>query len=104
MDTYTMNRIKSLLRVLSGRTVLRAVLALLLVAACSPLFAQRADVRSAGVYYQDSSQMNVDDDNNVTGIARYIVTGAQALLSLLIIVVLRPSRTHLQMQISKIRG
>lgn len=67
MDTYTMNRIKSLLRVLSGRTVLRAVLALLLVAACSPLFAQRADVRSAGVYYQDSSQMNVDDDNNVTG-------------------------------------
>lgn len=67
MDTYTMNRIKSLLRVLSGRTVLRAVLALLLVAACSPLFAQRADVRSAGVYYQDSSQMDVDDDNNVTG-------------------------------------
>ena len=48
-----MNRIKSLLRVLSGRTVLRAVLALLLVAACSPLFAQRADVRSAGVYYVD---------------------------------------------------
>lgn len=62
-----MNRIKSLLRVLSGRTVLRAVLALLLVAACSPLFAQRADVRSAGVYYQDSSQMKVDEDNNVTG-------------------------------------
>ena len=49
-----MNKIKSLLRVLSGRTVLRAVLALLLVAACSPLFAQRADVRSAGVYYQDA--------------------------------------------------
>lgn len=67
MDTYTMNRIKSLIRVLSGRTVLRAVLALLLVAACSPLFAQRADVRSAGVYYQDGSQMSVDDDNNVTG-------------------------------------
>lgn len=55
MDTYTMNRIKSLIRVLSGRTVLRAVLALLLVAACSPLFAQRADVRSAGVYYQDGT-------------------------------------------------
>lgn len=55
MDTYTMNRIKSLLRVLSGRTVLRAVLALLLVAACSPLFAQRADVRSAGVYYADTA-------------------------------------------------
>lgn len=67
MDTYTMNRIKSLIRVLSGRTVLRAVLALLLVAACSPLFAQRADVRSAGVYYQDGSQMAVDDDNDVTG-------------------------------------
>lgn len=67
MDTYTMNRIKSLIRVLSGRTVLRAVLALLLVAACSPLFAQRADVRSAGVYYQDGSQMKVGDDNNVTG-------------------------------------
>lgn len=67
MDTYTMNRIKSLIRVLSGRTVLRAVLALLLVAACSPLFAQRADVRSAGVYYQDGSQMNVDEDNDVTG-------------------------------------
>ena len=49
-----MNRIKSLFRVLSGRTVLRAVLALLLVAACSPLFAQRADVRSAGVYYADT--------------------------------------------------
>lgn len=55
MDTYTMNRIKSLIRVLSGRTVLRAVLALLLVAACSPLFAQRADVRSAGVYYADTA-------------------------------------------------
>lgn len=54
MDTYTMNRIKSLIRVLSGRTVFRAVLALLLVAACSPLFAQRADVRSAGVYYADT--------------------------------------------------
>lgn len=67
MDTYTMNRIKSLIRVLSGRTVLRAVLALLLVAACSPLFAQRADVRSAGVYYQDDSQMNVGNSNNVTG-------------------------------------
>ncbi|WP_428076445.1 hypothetical protein [Candidatus Avelusimicrobium fimicolum] len=51
-----MNRIKSLLRVLSGRTVLRAVLALLLVAACSPLFAQRADVRSAGVYYVDGGE------------------------------------------------
>ena len=50
-----MNKIKSLLRVLSGRTVLRAVLALLLVAACSPLFAQRADVRNAGVYYENGA-------------------------------------------------
>lgn len=58
MDTYTMNRIKSLLRVLSGRTVLRAVLALLLVAACSPLFAQRADVRYAGVFYKDKPANN----------------------------------------------
>ena len=66
MDTYTMNRIKSLIRVLSGRAVLRAVLALLLVAACSPLFAQRADVRSAGVYYKDGSQMTVDNSGNVT--------------------------------------
>ena len=68
MDTYTMNRIKSLIRVLSGRTVLRAVLALLLVAACSPLFAQRADVRSAGVYYQDGSNMTINAiTGNVTG-------------------------------------
>lgn len=68
MDTYTMNRIKSLIRVLSGRTVLRAVLALLLVAACSPLFAQRADVRSAGVYYQDGSKMTTHPiTGNVTG-------------------------------------
>ena len=63
-----MNRIKSLIRVLSGRTVLRAVLALLLVAACSPLFAQRADVRSAGVYYQDGSKMTINAiTGNVTG-------------------------------------
>lgn len=67
MDTYTMNRIKSLIRVLSGRAVLRAVLALLLVAACSPLFAQRADVRSAGVYYKDSSKITLDNKGNVTG-------------------------------------
>ena len=53
-----MNRIKSLIRVLSGRTVLRAVLALLLVAACSPLFAQRADVRYAGVFYKDNPATN----------------------------------------------
>ena len=58
MDTYTMNRIKSLIRVLSGRAVLRAVLALLLVAACSPLFAQLADVRYAGVFYKDNPATN----------------------------------------------
>ena len=78
MDTYTMNRIKSLLRVLSGRTVLRAVLALLLVAACSPLFAQRADVRKAGVYYQDSAstdkQRYCDWGNNLTTERSFVTT------------------------------
>lgn len=78
MDTYTMNRIKSLLRVLSGRTVLRAVLALLLVAACSPLFAQRADVRKAGVYYQDSAstdkQRYCDWGNQLTVERSFVTT------------------------------
>lgn len=78
MDTYTMNRIKSLLRVLSGRTVLRAVLALLLVAACSPLFAQRADVRKAGVYYQDSAstdkQRYCDWGNQLTDERSFVTT------------------------------
>ena len=78
MDTYTMNRIKSLIRVLSGRTVLRAVLALLLVAACSPLFAQRADVRKAGVYYQDSASTNkqryCDWGNNLTTERSFVTT------------------------------
>lgn len=78
MDTYTMNRIKSLIRVLSGRTVLRAVLALLLVAACSPLFAQRADVRKAGVYYQDSAstdkQRYCDWGNNLTTERSFVTT------------------------------
>ena len=73
-----MNRIKSLLRVLSGRTVLRAVLALLLVAACSPLFAQRADVRKAGVYYQDSAstdkQRYCDWGNNLTTERSFVTT------------------------------
>ena len=32
MDTYTMNKLKSLLRVLPGKAVVRAVLALLFVA------------------------------------------------------------------------
>ena len=78
MDTYTMNRIKSLIRVLSGRTVLRAVLALLLVAACSPLFAQRADVRKAGVYYQDSASIDkqryCDWGNNLTTERSFVTT------------------------------
>lgn len=55
MDTYTMNKIKSLLRVFLGRTVLCAVLTALFVAASAPLFAQRADVRKAGVYYNNTS-------------------------------------------------
>lgn len=78
MDTYTMNRIKSLIRVLSGRTVLRAVLALLLVAACSPLFAQRADVRKAGVYYEDSAstdkQRYCDWGNQLTVERSFVTT------------------------------
>ena len=73
-----MNRIKSLIRVLSGRTVLRAVLALLLVAACSPLFAQRADVRKAGVYYQDSAstdkQRYCDWGNQLTTERSFVTT------------------------------
>lgn len=78
MDTYTMNRIKSLIRVLSGRTVLRAVLALLLVAACSPLFAQRADVRKAGVYYENSAntdkQRYCDWGNKLTTERSFVTT------------------------------
>lgn len=73
-----MNRIKSLIRVLSGRTVLRAVLALLLVAACSPLFAQRADVRKAGVYYKDSAstdaQRYCDWGNQLTTERSFVTT------------------------------
>lgn len=51
MDTYTMNKIKGLLRVLSGKAVLCAVLTLLFAAASAPLFAQTAEVRYAGVFY-----------------------------------------------------
>ena len=50
MDTYTMNKIKGLLRVLSGKAVLCAVLTLLFAAASAPLFAQSAEVRYAGVF------------------------------------------------------
>lgn len=53
MDTYTMNKIKGLLRVLPGKAVLCAVLTLLFVAASAPLFAQTAEVRYAGVFYSD---------------------------------------------------
>ncbi len=48
-----MNKLKSLLRVLPGKAVVRAVLALLFVAASLPLFAQTAEVRYAGVFYQN---------------------------------------------------
>lgn len=54
MDTYTMNKIKGLLRVLSGKAVLCAVLTLLFAAASAPLFAQSAEVRYAGVFYKDA--------------------------------------------------
>ena len=53
MDTYTMNILKSLLRVLPGKAAVRAVLALLFVAASLPLFAQTAEVRYAGVFYKN---------------------------------------------------
>lgn len=50
-----MNKLKSLLRVLPGKAVVRAVLALLFVAASLPLFAQTAEVRYAGVFYKDGA-------------------------------------------------
>ena len=62
MDTYTMNKLKSLLRVLPGKAVVRAVLALLFVAASLPLFAQTAEVRYAGVFYKNGSA-NADIKN-----------------------------------------
>lgn len=49
-----MNKLNSLLRVFSGKAVLRAVLALLVFAASAPLFAQTAEVRYAGVFYKDN--------------------------------------------------
>lgn len=52
MDTYTMNKLKNLLRVLPGKAAVRAVLALMFVAASLPLFAQTAEVRYAGVFYK----------------------------------------------------
>ena len=61
MDTYTMNKIKGLLRVLSGKAVLCAVLTLLFVAASAPLFAQTAEVRYAGVFYK-AAQLNSNNE------------------------------------------
>lgn len=49
-----MNKLKSLLRVFSGKAVLCAVLALLIFAVSAPLFAQTAEVRYAGVFYKDN--------------------------------------------------
>lgn len=49
-----MNKLKSLLRVFSGKAALCAVLALLFFAASAPLFAQTAEVRYAGVFYKDN--------------------------------------------------
>ncbi len=50
-----MNKLKNLLRVLPGKAAVRAVLALLFVAASLPLFAQTAEVRYAGVFYKDGA-------------------------------------------------
>lgn len=61
MDTYTMNKIKGLLRVLSGKAVLCAVLTLLFAAASAPLFAQTAEVRYAGVFYK-AAQLNSNNE------------------------------------------
>ena len=61
MDTYTMNKIKGLLRVLSGKAVLCAVLTLLFAAASAPLFAQSAEVRYAGVFYK-AATLNSDNE------------------------------------------
>ena len=66
MDTYTMNKLKSLLRVLPGKAAVRAVLALLFVAASLPLFAQTAEVRYAGVFYKDPAG-TATTEGDVTG-------------------------------------
>ena len=72
-----MNKLKSLLRVLPGKAVVRAVLALLFVAASLPLFAQTAEVRYAGVFYADS-QTDIKgvycDYTDPTGANPYIFT------------------------------
>lgn len=61
MDTYTMNKIKGLLRVLSGKAVLCAVLTLLFAAASAPLFAQSAEVRYAGVFYKSPAGTTIQN-------------------------------------------
>ncbi|MGN1058648.1 MAG: hypothetical protein ACI4Q7_04785, partial [Candidatus Avelusimicrobium sp.] len=50
-----MNKLKSLLRVLLGKAVFGAVLALLFSVSSAPLFAQTADVRKAGVFYREGA-------------------------------------------------
>ncbi len=58
-----MNKLKSLLRVFSGKAALCAVLTLLFTAVSLPLFAQTAEVRYAAVYYKDGAI-----GNNPTGL------------------------------------
>lgn len=50
-----MNKLKSLLRVFSGKAAFCAVLTALFLAATAPLFAQTAEVRYAGVFYQTNA-------------------------------------------------
>jgi len=52
-----MNKLKSLLRVFSGKAVSCAVLTVLFCAAAAPLFAQTAEVRYAGVFYRQPSDV-----------------------------------------------
>ena len=58
MDTCTLMKIKSLLRSLLGKAAFCAVLSVLFAAASSPLFAQTAEVRYAGVFYKDAPVNN----------------------------------------------
>lgn len=58
MDTSTMKKINSLLRVFLGKAACCAVLTALFAAASVPLFAQTAEVRYAGVFYKDNPATN----------------------------------------------
>ncbi len=58
MDTSTMKKINSLLRVFLGKAACCAVLTALFAAASVPLFAQTAEVRYAGVFYKDNPVSN----------------------------------------------